>query len=440
MSLMVCPGAAEIAVFDRLAGRLGGFAGDGLLDDLHLLSGRELAQRLQDLERCQRRLEHAIVTVVGEADRRGVWAEDGHRGVRGWCQATVNWSGAETGHRIRSVRLLEEFGQVADALACGEVGVAQVRELARARANPRCGDQLVECIDVLVNHAKVLPFDGLRTVVVRWETLADADGAHRDHAQTHEYRRASINPVGNGFHLDADCGAAHGVAMREILDRFCDAEFHADFDNARHRVGDDVAPGDLERTAAQRRMDALFAIFTAAAAAPPGSKPPEPVVNIVVDQATFEAAIAAIATDTPLSDCMPAVTDPTCRRCETLDGDLIDPVDAVIAAVIGQVRRVVFDSASCVVDLGVASRLFRGNARHAVWLQGTRCLWPGCGRHHCQIDHTTPWSDHGRTNPHNAGPTCSRHNQWKTRGYRTWRDPHGHWHTYRPDGTEITPI
>jgi hypothetical protein len=24
-----------------------------------------------------------------------------------------------------------------------------------------------------------------------------------------------------------------------------------------------------------------------------------------------------------------------------------------------------------------------------------------------------------------------------TRGYRTWRDPDGHWHHYRPDGTEI---
>jgi hypothetical protein len=32
---------------------------------------------------------------------------------------------------------------------------------------------------------------------------------------------------------------------------------------------------------------------------------------------------------------------------------------------------------------------------------------------------------------------CPRHNRFKNRGYRTIRDPHGHWHTYRPDGTEI---
>jgi hypothetical protein len=37
----------------------------------------------------------------------------------------------------------------------------------------------------------------------------------------------------------------------------------------------------------------------------------------------------------------------------------------------------------------------------------------------------------------NAGPLCPRHNRWKTRGYRCWRDPTGNWHTYGPDGTEI---
>ena len=112
----------------------------------------------------------------------------------------------------------------------------------------------------------------------------------------------------------------------------------------------------------------------------------------------------------------PPVGDPTRRRCETIDGDLVDPCDAVIAALVGHVRRL------------------------AVWMHGTRCLWPGCGRHHCQIDHTHPWHDHGPTNPDNAGPTCGHHNRWKTRGYHTWRDPNGHWHTHRPDGTEIHPI
>jgi hypothetical protein len=79
---------------------------------------------LQVLERLSRQVEHAIVAVVAEADRRGVWAIDGHRSVRGWCQATVNWSGAETTHRIGTVRVLSDVRGLADALASGKVGVA----------------------------------------------------------------------------------------------------------------------------------------------------------------------------------------------------------------------------------------------------------------------------------------------------------------------------
>ena len=108
------------------------------------------------------------------------------------------------------------------------------------------------------------------------------------------------------------------------------------------------------------------------------------------------------------------------------------------AAVVGHVRRVVYDSASTTIDLGRASRLFTGLSRLAVWLQGTRCIWPGCGHRHCQIDHSTAWNDEGTTNPANGSPLCGWHNRWKTRGYRTWRDPNGIWHTHRPDGTEIT--
>jgi hypothetical protein len=82
-------GEVGAALAAACAASLGDVDGGGLggLDD------RELAERLQELERLQRRLEHAIVSVVAEVDRRSVWAIDGHRSVRGWCQATVNWSG-----------------------------------------------------------------------------------------------------------------------------------------------------------------------------------------------------------------------------------------------------------------------------------------------------------------------------------------------------------
>ena len=56
-----------------------------------------------------------------------------------------------------------------------------------------------------------------------------------------------------------------GSMIKEIFDRFCDAEFRADWDAARAEFGDAVTTNDLERTDTQRRMDALFAVFRQAA-------------------------------------------------------------------------------------------------------------------------------------------------------------------------------
>jgi hypothetical protein len=406
-------------------------------------AGGELAERLQAWELVVREAEQQIAAIVAEAHRSGVWALDGHRSVRGWCQATVNWSYGETTQRIHTATLLGDCAEVDKALAAGEIGVAQVRELARARANPRCGSTIVDVENELVDAARRLPFDEFRVVVQGWEALADADGAHRDHDESHRNRSLSATTIGTGFALNARGGAAAGATITEILDAFTNSEFLADWDDARARLGDDadIKPCDLARTPAQRRFDAMVAIFVAAASTPPGSRPPEPVVDIVVDQATFEAAVAAMADGVDLDDVMPPPTAPTARRCQTIHGDPIDACDAVAAALVGQVRRVVYGADGCVIDLGVTSRLFRGASRLAVWLSSTRCIWPGCGRrHHNQIDHAQPWTAHGPTNPHNGAPLCGHHNRWKTRGYHTRRDPDGRWHTHRPDGTEIHPL
>jgi hypothetical protein len=113
----------------------------------------------------------------------------------------------------------------------------------------------------------------------------------------------------------------------------------------------------------------------------------------------------------------------------------------VVAAMIwGQVRRVVVDSAGVVINMGRRQRLFRGNARQAILLQSTRCVVAGCATpiRRCEADHLTEWGRHGHTDGPNGAPVCGRHNRLKNSGYRVHRDQHGYWHTYRPDGTEIT--
>ena len=303
-------------------------------------------------------------------------------------------------------------------------------------ANPRCADQLPASAELLVGHAQRLWFDEFAVVVRRWEALADADGAHGAHDRAHSQRDAHVSITGERVYLDARGGVPAGVVIEEVFERFCRAEFDTDWEAGKATWGERMNPSLLDRTVAQRRFDALLAICTAAAGSGVVGRF-DPLVNIIVDHTTLEHHLNRLAgTDPDPLD--PATVDQ--RRCECSSGHQIVPDDMLAAVLTGQVRRVVFDTAGVVIDLGRRARLFTGSSRDAVMLGDRWCLWPGCDQRtgRCQTDHTQPWAaGNGATSPNNGGPACARHNRWKQHGYRTWRDPTGHWHTYRPDGTEI---
>jgi hypothetical protein len=209
----------------------------------------------------------------------------------------------------------------------------------------------------------------------------------------------------------------------------------ADWEAARAEHGDNVRPEHLARTSAQRHADALVAVFVAAATAPIDGLVPEPLVNIVIDQATFEEELARRAgAEVPVPD--PAGYRN--RMCRTTAGVAMTAVDAVAAAVVGQIRRVVTDGAGVVINLGRKQRLFTGAARDAVMLLTSGCRYAGCDQPptRTQVDHIQEWADGGQTDTANGAPLCGRHNRFKTRtGYTTRRQPDGTWQTLRPDGT-----
>jgi hypothetical protein len=129
------------------------------------------------------------------------------------------------------------------------------------------------------------------------------------------------------------------------------------------------------------------------------------------------------------------------RMCETVNGTPVSDRDMLIAALTGQIRRIVVDSAGRVIDLGPRQRLFTGAAREAVKLFGDRCCWPGCehNRSDIHVDHLEAFGNHGPTDANNGAVMCPAHNQAKERHQiRVKRDETG-WHHYRRDGTEIAP-
>jgi hypothetical protein len=99
--------------------------------------------------------------------------------------------------------------------------------------------------------------------------------------------------------------AGQGAELREILDRYVDAEFKADWEAAVARLGEEVlarggiSKEDLDRTDAQRRADALVKIFRDAAAADGSAVPVGWVHNIHWSAAAYEEMLAAMDHDVP---------------------------------------------------------------------------------------------------------------------------------------------
>jgi len=360
--------------------------------------------------------------------------EDGFRQVAGWGRAACNWSGAEAARLAKLGRAMQAMPAFAETCLAGRIGVAQMHAVAAVAGNPRVREHLADADELFTRQSMSLPFDDLVTFLQHWSELADADGARSRHDRAAEQRRASVNIVGERSFVDAAGPAMDGVLMREVFDRYCDIEWRNEWDEGVRRYGDAMHAGLMERSPAQRRFDALRRLFDAAAGSTQMGG--EVVVNIVVDQETFEQHLEDALGGSPSpTDPSTAVT----RRCEDQRGNVIDPRAMVAAALVGRVRRMVLSADGVVLDFGRRKRLFTGSLRDAVLLTAHDCTWVGCPvhSHHCDADHVLPFSQAGPTSARNGAPLCDHHNPLKNKGYRTWRDPDGRWHTYRPDGTEI---
>ena len=100
------------------------------------LTGRQLGERLVELDRLRRALEAATVEVLGEAHRSGAYREDGHVNLASWARGNVTWSRSEALQRAREVDLVGLCPEVSAALAAGRLGVAQAGELAEGAGQP----------------------------------------------------------------------------------------------------------------------------------------------------------------------------------------------------------------------------------------------------------------------------------------------------------------
>lgn len=408
-----------------------------LLPDVESLEAMTAAEReacWREFDRERARDEARMALFVHRMGDTGLHLVDGHRSVRAFARAACNWSTAEATRFERLGRLLVRFPQISAAVEAGQLGVPQMHALARVAANPRVQEHLEDAMELLIEQARTLDFDQLVIVWARWESLADEDGTGDRHEKAHRGRNARISIGAHDFQMEANGGTVAGVQIKEILDAFTHSEFLADWEQGVAEHGEEMCPGLLARTDAQRRADALLAVFLKSSGATEAAGSGV-VVNLVMSYERFQHHLEKALGGRP-EDVDPLDLS---QPCETADGHQLDPHDVLVAAAMGHVRRVVIDSAGVVLDAGRRQRLFTGPLREMVMMSSPRCCWPGCHRptSQCQADHMLPHANDGPTRTENGAPTCGHHNRWRTRGYATWRDQHGRWHHHRPDGTEI---
>jgi len=418
-----------------------------------------LHAELERLELAARELDARRLAVRAAAESRQTPALDGHKLMRSYLRATCNQPPPIALAEVRRARICRDFPQVGEALMSGRIGLGQIDELVRIQRNPRAHRDLDDAaVAMLVDHAEHLPVRGFTAVVDRWLMWADPDGAWHDQVELIDNRTAHV-VAGDEVSISA-CGgdALTAEALRNIFAHFVELEFRKDCEARRSEYGDRADEHPLPRSGAQRRFDALVAIFQRAYVAAADGKLADPVVNIVCDQRTLHDLLgrAGIAlTDGHLLDVdsltvaqidavlAEFVNDPATmltRRCETASGQQIAPQLLIRALLTAQIRRVVLDTNSTIIDLGERRRLFTGNARIAASLLEQSCQHPGCEipADRCEIDHNQSHADGGRTDQANAGPRCGPHNRHKyTQRWRTRRADNGRTYNIRADGTLI---
>lgn len=403
--------------------------------DIQAMGDTALVDEFERVEREYRAVLARRAALVSAIERRGIPKVGGHGSTAAWVRATANCSAGDATAAVRLGRVTHEFPQMAEALSSGHIGASQAALMAASRAKPRSREHFCTVVDALVDLAAELPFPDFKLRVRRFEMVVDPDGAARDDDSRHENRTATVAIVGDGLFVHAQSSTIHGVEMVEIFEHFVQAEFDADWAACVKEHGELASVALLARTNCQRRADALAAVFRAAATAPVDRGAPVPVVNLIIDQTTFEPRLTELATGR--STRRDAAEVLASGRCETIDGQPVHPDDVIAAAMIGVVRRVVYDSGGTVINFGRKQRLFAGATREAAQLQVARCGHAGCLRpvQQCEIDHVVPWSHGGPTDLDNARPTCAKHNRWRNLGLQPRRDRHGIWRTYHPDGT-----
>ncbi|MCU1374627.1 MAG: hypothetical protein JWO68_1913 [Actinomycetia bacterium] len=295
---------------------------------------------------------------------------------------------------MRLGRDLRAMPRVEGAWLRGEVNERHVVKLALARTPVTEEAFAAEEAD-LVGLARNLSFKGFCRRVAYWSQEHDPDRVERDAEAQRAARKVHPSQSFEGMWFgDLTLDPISGTIVSNALKKIEQELFDADWADAKQQLGRDPLLGELRRTPAQRRADALVELAVRAMSVPKGARRPAPLFTVLVGYETFKG-----------------------RMCELADRTVVTPGSLLPYLTEALIERIVFDGPSRVIDVGEA-RCFTGATRRAVEVLGLECFEHTCEvpAEDSEIDHILPAAQGGPTRQWNGRPACGFHNRARNRG------------------------
>lgn len=361
-----------------------GAALDALAEaNLWSLPDGEMGSLLVELERLSRRLAHAQVVALGQANGTGLAVRDGATSLAAWLRAAADVPNATSKARLALSVALRRRPATGTAFAAGDISMDAATAVCAAL------DSLPAAVPAaLIGEVERLLVETAHDEGVRAVTRTAAEVTHRfapeeleaeEHAQRDRNRlRMTLRPDGT-------------VGLRGLLDKEAGALAYA-------LLGPLAAPApavdgtpDL-RDAEARYGSALIRVLELASQAGPDARGERPQIVVTIGlkalQRELGSAPGRLNTGIPISA--------AAARRLACDAGIIP---------------VVLSTTSEPLDVGRASRSVPAPLRRALVARDHGCAFPGCDRpaSWCDAHHAKHWCDGGTTAIDNLVLVCARH-------------------------------
>lgn len=360
---------------------------DGLLHEL-----------IVGLQAQRSRLAVAAAGLLAEWDRRRIWEGDGSRSAAHRLARETRSSMRTSRSEMCRARRIGQMAATREAVTAGRLSVDHLDLFAHVNTPARRAlfdrDEAL-----LVGECCALCFADAARVVRYWAIHADEELATDTHTAagdadtTSDADAAAGSSVGLPPFVGSRLHASRTLDDTLVIDGVFDPIGGTIVESELLRLADQIGLTDraagIDRTPAQRRAAALIEMARRSATTPANGRRPRPLFTVLIGEGTLD------------------------RLCELDNGVVITPEGLLAHLAEADIESVLFDGPTTIVAVS-SRRNFTGAVRRAIQVRDRRCQHPSqCDipADQCDIDHITPYANHGPTSQFNGRLQCPTHNR-----------------------------